>query len=70
MAATHRTAPQGMCGIRGKMNAIPGRCRTAFRDDPEQGSGMKANTDSAMKANSFRPTPESRSASPEWISTS
>jgi hypothetical protein len=34
-------------------------------DDPEQDSGMKANTDSAMKPNSFRATPESRSASPE-----
>jgi hypothetical protein len=47
------------------MNAIPRRCRTAFRDDPEQDSGIKANTDSAMKLNSFRPIPESRSASPE-----
>jgi hypothetical protein len=30
----------------------------------ERDSGMKANTDSAMKPNSFRPTSESRSASP------
>jgi len=31
----------------------------------EQDSGMKANTSSAMKPNSFRPIPERCSASPE-----
>jgi hypothetical protein len=30
--------------------------------EPEQDSGMKVNTDSAMKPNSFRPIPEPRSA--------
>jgi len=54
-------------GIRGKVNAIPGWFRTAFRDDLEQDSGMKANTSSAMKPNSFRPIPERCSASPEWF---
>src|SRR5262245_20836445 len=57
-------------GIRGKMNATPRRRRTAFRDDSEQDSGMKVNTDSARKPNTFRPTTESRSASPGMISTS
>jgi hypothetical protein len=36
-----------------------------FRDDLEQDSGMKVNTGSAMKLNSFSPIPEQRSASPE-----
>jgi hypothetical protein len=36
-----------------------------FRDDREQDSGMKVNAGSGMKPNSFRPIPESRSASPE-----
>jgi hypothetical protein len=45
------------------MNAIPGSFRTAFRGDLEQDFEMKAKTDSAMKLNSFRPIPESRSAS-------
>jgi hypothetical protein len=35
-----------------------GMIPTAFRDNPEQDSGMKANTGSAMKPNSFRPIPE------------
>ena len=52
-------------GIRGNMNAIPGGFRTVFRDDLEQGSGMKVNGGSAMKPNSFRPIPESCSASSE-----
>ena len=34
-------------------------------DDPEQDSGMRVNTGSAMKPNSFRPIPEWCSASPE-----
>jgi len=54
-----------MWGIRGKMNAIPGRSRTAFRDDLEQDSGMRVNTGSRMKPNSFRPIPEQRSAATE-----
>jgi hypothetical protein len=33
--------------------------------DLEQDSGMKANSGSAMKPNSFRPTQEPRSALPE-----
>jgi hypothetical protein len=36
-----------------------------FRDDPEQDSGMKVNTGSGLKLNSFRPIPERCSASPE-----
>ena len=38
---------------------IPGRFRTAFRDEREQDSGMKVKTDSAMKSNSLRLVPES-----------
>jgi hypothetical protein len=44
-------------GIRGKVNAIPGWFRTTFRDDPEQDSGMKVNTGSAMKPKQFQADP-------------
>ncbi len=54
--------PSLFLGIRRKVNAIPGWSRTAFRDEPEQYSGMKVNTDSRMKPNIFRPIPEPRSA--------
>jgi hypothetical protein len=33
-----------------------------FRDNPEQDSGMKVNTNSVLKPNSFSPIPERRSA--------
>ena len=52
--------PQAYWGFRSNVNAVPEGIRTVFRDDSEHRSGMKVNTDSAMKPNSFRPIPEPR----------
>ena len=54
-------------GAQGIVQALQGGADVvnAIRDGLEQDSGMKPNTSSAMKPNSFRPIPERCSASPE-----
>jgi hypothetical protein len=52
----------GACwGTRANVNAIP----NAIPEEPQQCSGMKVNTDSAMNPKRFRQIPERRSACPE-----
>jgi hypothetical protein len=51
-----------MVGNPGERERDSGMIPNAVPGERKQDSGMKVNIDSAMKPNSFRPTPESRSA--------
>jgi hypothetical protein len=53
---------ESVLGIPGERERDSGMIPNGIPGCPEQRSGMKVNTDSAMKPNSFRLIPESRSA--------